>query len=139
MSGKAKPRSKKVLIVDADFRTAQRLAMLLEDDGFEVEVVRDGAAAVARLARDPTPGTLITELAVPLTDGETIARYALAQDPRMQVIVLTRHPHLLVPARFPGRPPVVLTKPLDYARLLEVLRGFSGIEETSVRLASPRS
>ena len=51
MSGKAKPRSKKVLIVDADFRTAQRLAMLLEDDGFEVEV-SDRGPGVPEALRD---------------------------------------------------------------------------------------
>ncbi len=53
-------RSNQVLLVDTDNRTSQRLAALLRDDGFEVEVLCDGASAIARLARSPSPGTLIT-------------------------------------------------------------------------------
>jgi len=137
MSGAPKIRSKDVLLVDGDFRSSQRLADLLREDGFDVEVVRDGTAAIKRLSGAPVPGTLITELALPLTDGETIARYARSRDPGVRVVVLTRHPHLLVPGRFVGPPPVVMTKPLDYARLLEVLRG--GSEPRSVIPPSPRS
>jgi CheY-like chemotaxis protein len=140
MSGSSKPSSSKVLLVDADFRTSQRLAELLGEDGFEVEVARDGAAALARLARPPLPGTLITELSIPLADGSTIARYARTQDPALRVIVLTRHPHLLSPASFSQPTPVVLTKPLDYGRLLELLRsGGDGGEESAVLQASPRN
>lgn len=68
------------------------------------------------------PGTLVTELALPLSDGETLARYARARDPSVRVVVLTRYPHLLVPGRVGGPTPVVMTKPLDYARLLDILR-----------------
>jgi DNA-binding response OmpR family regulator len=122
MSDTQRPRPSDVLLVDIDFRTSQRLACLLRDDGFHVQVLRDGASAISRLTRRPLPGTLITELAVPLTDGESIARFARSQDAEMQIVVLTRHPHLLRAESFPSPAPVVLTKPLDYARLLELLR-----------------
>ncbi len=115
-------RSNEVLLVDADYRTSRRLADLLGDDGFQVQVLCDGASAISRLARSPLPGALITELAMPLADGETIARYARSRDPAIQIVVLTRHPHLLKPESIQNPAPVVLTKPLDYARLLEVLR-----------------
>jgi DNA-binding NtrC family response regulator len=134
MSGKPPARSNKVLLVDADFRTSQRLAELLREDGFEVEVARDGAAAIARLSRTPLPGTLITELGIPLADGATIARYARGQDPALRVIVLTRHPHLLAP-NFSQPTPVVLTKPLDYARLLELLENPGPEEGVDVSVA----
>jgi len=39
----------------------------------------------------------------------------------MRVIVLTRYPNLLGSASFGVASPVVLSKPLDYARLLEWL------------------
>ena len=122
MSGSQTVRSNEVLLVDADYRTSQRLASLLRDDGFRVQVLCDGASALSRLARSPLPGTLITELAVPVTDGETIARYALSRDPHMRIVVLTRHPHLLKTETFEEPIPVVLTKPLDYTQLLQLLR-----------------
>jgi len=117
-----KSRSNEVLLVDADRRTSKRLASLLGDDGFQVQVLCDGASALARLAHAPLPGTLITELAIPLVDGETIARYARSRDPALRIVVLTRHPHLLKPESFADPRPVILTKPLDYARLLELLQ-----------------
>lgn len=117
-----------MLLVDADYRTSQRLASLLRDDGFEVQVLCDGASAISRLARSPLPGTLITELALSLTDGDTVARYARTRDPEMQIVVLTRHPYLVKAETFKGAAPVVFTKPLEYTRLLELLRG-AGVEE----------
>lgn len=140
MSPSSKPRSNKLLLVDADFRTSQRLAELLSEDGYEVEVVRDGAAAIARLSRSPMPGTLITELSVALADGSAIARYGRSLDPNLRVIVLTRHPNLLVPSSFGGPAPTVLTKPLDYARLLELLHDGTRAEPVpgNAGVPSPR-
>lgn len=131
MSGQPRTRAQGVLLVDGDVRSSHRLAELLREDGFDVEVLRDGASAINRLSCAPMPGTLITELALPSTDGETIARFARSRDPSVRVVVLTRHPHLMVPERFVGASPVVLTKPLDYAQLLEVLRGPGSLERGS--------
>jgi len=122
MSETLSPRSNEVLLVDVDVRSSRRLARLLADDGFVVEVLSDGAAAMSRLARWPLPRTLITELAVPSTDGETVARFARSRDPALRIIVLTTHPHLLRPQNVPEPMPVVMTKPLDYRSLLELLR-----------------
>jgi two-component system, cell cycle sensor histidine kinase and response regulator CckA len=122
MSGS--PHNHRVLLVDSDYRTSSRLAAMLRDDGFEVDVVRDGAAAIAQLARGPLPDTLVTELKVRVADGVSVARYARAQRPDLQVVVLTGHPHLLKPGALgSGEPPLVLTKPLDYALLLSALTG----------------
>lgn len=138
MSSSPEARSKRVLLVDGDFRTSQRLADLLREDGFDVDVARDGSRALASLTRSPTPDVLITELSVPLADGATIARFALAQRPTMQIVVLTRYPNLAIPAAFGVTPPTVLSKPLDYGHLIELLqpgpvRDDSGV----VRRASP--
>lgn len=121
MSGSQPATPNRVLLVDSDYRTSNRLAELLRDDGFEVDVVRDGAAAIAHLARSPLPDTLITELKVRFADGISVARYARAQRPGLQVVVLTGHPHLLGPGAMGSPPPLVLTKPLDYAQLLAAL------------------
>jgi CheY-like chemotaxis protein len=123
MPGSTPVRSNRVLLVDADFRTSQRLAGLLEEDGFVVEVVRDGVSAITRLTKPSPPDILITELQLPLSDGVTIARVARAQKSEMQIIVLTRYPNQPLPPAFGPKPPVVLSKPLDYASLLDVLRG----------------
>ncbi len=116
-------RSNRILLLDADTRTSRRLASLLEEDGFEVEVLCDGASALARLAESPLPDTLITELSLPRTDGATVARRASAVSPGMRIIVLTRHPHLVHSTSFGAAVPLVLTKPLDLRRLMLLLNG----------------
>jgi CheY-like chemotaxis protein len=140
MSNTPLPRSNKVLLVDGDLRTTQRLAELLRDDGFDVEVARDGATAIARLARGPLPDTLITELRIPLADGTAVARYARSQRPGLRVVVVTGYPNLLVRDSLGNPPPLVLAKPLDYARLLhELQEPIVAPEPSAASPASPRS
>lgn len=130
---------KKVLLVDGDFRSSGRLADLLREDGFDVEILRDGATAIARLTRAPLPDALITELKLSLCDGAAVARFGRAQHAGLRVVVLTGYPHLFVPEAFRDPAPVVLTKPLDYARLLEVLRQPDAALQQWPGPGSPRS
>ena len=138
MSGPPRARQNKILIVDGDFRSSQRLATLLSEDGYDVDVTRDAAAAIVRLGRGPLPDILITELKLPLGDGAALARYAHSQASGVRVIVLTRYPNLFVPAAFGTVPPAVLTKPLDYPRLLEMLEGQPVSSGNGAQAASPR-
>lgn len=122
MSEAAQPRASRVLLVDEDYRSSQRLASLLREEGFDVEVARDGAVAIARLTRAPLPDVLITELKLPTCDGMALARFARAQHALLEVVVLTRYPNLFVPEALMGPPSLILTKPLEYPLLLEALR-----------------
>lgn len=122
MSESVQPHANKVLLVDGDFRSSQRLAGLLREDGFDVEVARDGAAAIARLTRAPLPDTVITELKLPLCDGIAVGRFARAQHAGLMLVVLTRYPNLFVPDAIGGATPLILTKPLDYPALLSALQ-----------------
>src|SRR5262245_11232922 len=65
-----------VLVAEDDVRTGRVLARMLEDDGFDVELANDGAAAIGRLAREPVPDVLVTDLRMPHADGNAVARYA---------------------------------------------------------------
>jgi DNA-binding response OmpR family regulator len=138
MSAMPGARPNRILLVDGDFRSSHPLATLLGEDGYDVEVARDAAAAIVRLGRGPAPDVLITELKLPLGDGAALARYAHSQASAVRVIVLTRYPNLFVPAAFGALPPAVLTKPLDYPQLLEMLASQPLPGEASVEAASPR-
>lgn len=116
-----------VLVVDDDVRAARVLARMLREDGFDVELAIDGAAAIGRLARAPIPDVLVTDLRMPHADGVAVARYARSRRHDIPVLVVTSYPELvsrhcdaLVPA------PTVLNKPVDYAVLNEVLRRVTG-------------
>lgn len=132
-------RPRRVLLVDGDSRTSQRLAELLTQDGYEVDVARDGAEALARLAVTPMLDTLITELTLRVGDGVSLARSARLRMPGLRVVVVTRHVNAVVPARFGQPPPVVLSKPLDYEELLALLASPPPSEEMrDAHPASPR-
>lgn len=112
-----------VLLVDDELRTTRRMAEMLREDGFAVEIARDGAAAVARLSRSPVPDALVTELTTAHADGLAIGRFARNQRPGMPVLILTGYPNLFNAEAFAGGPPATLfTKPVDYAALKSALR-----------------
>jgi len=108
-----------VLVVDADARSATLLARLLRADGFEADVTNDGAAALARLTRNPVPDAVVTDFHLPHADGLAIARYARSRRAAMALFVVTGHPDSFANAIDTFDHPVhVLAKPLDYADLL---------------------
>jgi len=110
-------------LVDDDLRTTRRMADMLREDGFAVEIARDGAAAVARLSRSPVPHALVTELTIAHADGLAVGRFARNQRPGMPILVLTGYPNLFHAEAFAGGPPATLfTKPVDYAILRSTLR-----------------
>jgi two-component system response regulator MprA len=116
-----------LLVVDDDLRSARMLAQLLREDGFDVEVAGDGAAAVSRLTKAPMPDALVTDFRMPNLDGVTLARVARALRPNMPLVIVTGYPELVNDLAlssgggFGSRPPVVLAKPLSYPELATAL------------------
>ena len=107
-----------VLVVDDDVRTARLFVRMLREDGFQVELAHDGAAAIGRLGRAPMPDVLVTDLSMPHADGLAVAKYARACRPGLPVVLVTGYPDLV--ARRVGSldpEPQVFTKPLDYDEL----------------------
>jgi two-component system response regulator MprA len=117
-----------VLVVDDDVRAARMLARMLRDDGFEVELATDGAAAISRLARRPTPDILVTDLQMAHADGLAVASYARARRPALPVFIVTGYPNLVAPGAPDALEPAatVYTKPLDYAAFSAELRRSTG-------------
>lgn len=112
-----------LLIVDDDARSASLLGRLLRADGFDTEVTTDGAAALARLTRNPVPDALITDFHLAHADGLAVGRYARSRRAAMPIFVVTGDPGSVARADDPpGEPMVLITKPIDYAELVARLR-----------------
>lgn len=118
----SEPR-KRVLVVDDDVRTARLLARLLAEDGFEVELATDGAAAIARLSRSPLPDALVTDLRMPHADGIAVARYARSRNPRMPIFIVTGYPELLTRLDDLLESTRIFPKPLAYPEFTAAMRG----------------
>lgn len=115
-SGERRPL---VLVVEDDARTAGLLARLLRADGYDTDVTTDGAAALARLTRDPVPEAIITDFHLPYADGLAVAHYARSRRAGVPIFVVTGYPHSLENVdSWTGDPFVLLTKPLDYGELV---------------------
>lgn len=114
-------RPHRVLLVDSDPRTAKVLGLLLTGDGFEVDVAKDGLAALSRFTRVPLPDALICEVRVGPFDAGAVARLARAHKPSLPVFVLTNDPRLIAGVLC-DPPPLVFTKPIDYPGLVTTIR-----------------
>lgn len=117
------PTSKcSVLVVEDDVSAGRTLAQLLREDGYEVEVVLDGEAAMARLSRAPTPDVVITDYRLPRADGLEVVTYGRKLFPSLSIVMVTSYPEVI--ARIGSRadvPTVILSKPLIYAELTREL------------------
>jgi CheY-like chemotaxis protein len=112
-----------MLLVDADTRSSRRLASMLEEDGWAVELYADGGAAAARLSKPPPPHVIVTDLVLVGQSG--LALYAEAQRlmPALPILFLTSYPEHLARVPLEPRPPI-LSKPVEYATLVEALAGL---------------
>ena len=80
----------KILVADDEQGLREFVAEALEDDGHSVETAADGQEAVRRISRESFD-LLITDLKMPKLDGLGVLRHARAEQPEMEVIMLTAH------------------------------------------------
>ena len=112
-----------VWVVDEDPRTARVLVGLLQMDGFEVETIGTGAAVVERLAQVARPAALVMNVSMARADEVRVVRQIRLGNPSLPIIIVTEYPQLAPRLGAQTEPlPVILTKPVDYAALLEALR-----------------
>jgi CheY-like chemotaxis protein len=121
-----------VLVVDDDADIRGAMALVLREDGFNVEEAADGHEALALLRSHPSEVRLVfLDLAMPGMDGRAFLR-AKRADPlivNVPVVVVTGDPSQRVgPA---GAVQQYLTKPLSLAGLLQAARDSLGTGPSS--------
>jgi DNA-binding response OmpR family regulator len=77
-----------ILVVEDDPAIVAFLVPALEREGFEVQVVRDGAAALDRVARVP-PELILLDLLLPGVSGLDVCRVVRGHKPYIPIIMLT--------------------------------------------------
>ena len=80
----------RILIVDDEPHVLRVLKMSLEREGYEVDVCANGREALEIIEREP-PDVLITDIQMPLMDGEELCRTIEQSMPqrRFLIFVLT--------------------------------------------------
>lgn len=74
---------KRVLLVEDEASLRSAFADILVWEGYEVEALPDGAAALERIARDPRPDVIVLDLLMPVLSG---SEFLLAAQPMIQSI-----------------------------------------------------
>jgi CheY-like chemotaxis protein len=76
----------RVLVVDDNIDTAETLAMLLKDSGYDVRTAHDGPTAL-EAALDYRPNVVLLDIGLPGLDGFEVAK-RIRQQPVLQNVVL---------------------------------------------------
>jgi DNA-binding NtrC family response regulator len=105
-----------VLVAEDEAPIAAVLLDLLADEGFAVRHARDGEQALAEIERDP-PDVLVSNVRMPRVDGIELARRARERAVPIPVVLIGANGD---GADVPGA--IVVAKPVDRDRLLEVVR-----------------
>ncbi|HUX30804.1 MAG TPA: sigma 54-interacting transcriptional regulator [Thiobacillus sp.] len=111
-----------ILVVDDDASLRELITLRLEANGFRVEAVDSGEAALTQLAL-ARPEAVLTDMQMDGMDGMALFRAIHARDPALPVIVLTAHGTIpdAVAATQQGLFGY-LTKPYDAATLISLLK-----------------
>jgi len=111
-----------ILVVDDDAALRELITLRLEANGFKIESVDSGEAALAQLAL-MRPDAVLTDMQMDGMDGMGLFRAIHARDPALPVIVLTAHGTIpdAVAATQQGLFGY-LTKPYDAPTLIDLLK-----------------
>lgn len=79
----------RILVAEDEQPVRELLARALVQDGHEVEVAADGAAALERLAEAPAFDLLLSDIRMPVMDGIALALAAARDHPRLAIVLMT--------------------------------------------------
>jgi CheY-like chemotaxis protein len=118
----------RVLVVDADTRSLEMLAVALLDSGFTVRTAASAAEALAEARKRP-PSLVLTEIAIPGMDGFQLCA-EFRGDPGLGAVPIVLLAGGGTDPRLRERSTAVgaadyLTKPIDLSRLVQVIRGLA--------------
>jgi DNA-binding response OmpR family regulator len=110
----------RVLVVDDDGNICKLIAWILEEAGFEVDIVPDPNAALQAVASAAQPfDMVITDIRMPVMDGWELGRRIQQQRPT-PVLYISGYD----PVRPAASPEPFLRKPFEPADLLARVRGL---------------
>ena len=114
----------RVLVCDDEGRLADLTAGLLRHSGYMAEAVVDGAAALARAAREPRVDVVLLDLNLAGTPSSEVLTWLASEQPAVRVILTSGYAAEDVPEVLLNAPSVVgyLAKPYPVERLVAAIR-----------------
>jgi PAS domain S-box-containing protein len=117
-------RGLRILVVDDDPGVCRTLKEILESDGCEVQTASDGVEALAALAGAKFD-LMLSDVVMPSMDGHELYLAVQEKHPDLPVLMMTAFhydkDHIIKRSRMNGLEGVIFKKPLDPARLRQVI------------------
>jgi len=117
---------KKILIADDEPHVLRVLKLSLQKEGYEVDVCANGKEALDRLEPEP-PDILITDIQMPLMDGEQLCRHIQQHMPNRNFLIFVLTSRTEIEHREWSRGIhnlLFLEKPISIRNLVEKLDGY---------------
>ena len=108
-----------VVIIEDNEDIREAIAVILEEEGYEVAVAEDGQHALRLLGEIARPCLLLVDLIMPNMNGWQLMN-ALSDDDRLATIPVVVVSAAAKPPKIDGQ--IVVKKPLDLPLLLEIVR-----------------
>jgi DNA-binding response OmpR family regulator len=112
-----------VLIVEDDDDLRDMMAQLLSLEGFQAAAVANGREALEYLREEDAPGVILLDLMMPVMDGWEFRRRQQA-DPALAAVPVIVLSALDQSRAWDVAADAVLKKPLDFDRLLALVRSY---------------
>ncbi len=80
-----------ILIVDDEPAILDTLSSILQDEGYEISLAKDGQEALRLLRADAAPDLVLLDIWMPDLDGIETLRRALQTNPRLLVVMMSGH------------------------------------------------
>lgn len=124
-NGQAPPSRRTVMIVDDDREICATVADALQDEGYRVTAVYNGADALSRIRSGERPALILLDLMMPVMDGQAFRREQ-RNDPRLADIpVVPFTAHATAVDVLAMETPVYLAKPVRLDELVATVRRFA--------------
>ncbi|MFT3708228.1 MAG: ATP-binding protein [Archangium sp.] len=119
-------QARKLLLVEDDARVRRSVAGLLEQAGFEVIAVSNGAEALQLLSAPHSFVCVVSDISMPVLDGDALARKLETLTPDLPVVLMSGN---RAPAGFDARggKRVFVEKPASREALLAALDSVLGV------------
>lgn len=121
---------KRILVADDDPGIGDILYLMLEDAGYDVEIIADGREV--ELLQEPLPDLLILDIWLSGIDGQTICRTLKSREAThaLPIVLLSAHKETRQIASEAGADDF-LTKPFEMEDLLALVAKYLGSGETA--------
>jgi len=111
----------KILVIDDEPAILELIAMVLEDGGYTVQTVSDGAAGLDKVRQEPFD-LVFLDISMPEMDGITVLKEIRKIAPDISVIMLTGYPtQEKASASFKLRASNFISKPIQINTILKIV------------------